>query len=71
MTKIPKIELHGEASDGGTYVLNRLSLENAKAQESLPHELESRLAMLRSTAADMALRWQKHLPNDKIRVVEL
>lgn len=71
MTKIPRIEVHGEAPDGSVYVLNKLELENAKVRSNAELGLETNLAMLRFTAEDIASRWQRYLQDDKVRVVEI
>jgi hypothetical protein len=71
MTKFPRIEVHGEAPDGSMFVLNKLELENAKARNNAELGIETSLAMLRLTADAVASRWQRHLLNDKILVVEI
>lgn len=69
MTKIPRIELHGEAPDGSVYVLHKLERENVKIQNSGDWALATMVAMLRITAETLASRWRNYLPEDKIRVV--
>lgn len=71
MTKIPRIEIHGEAPDGSTYVLHKLERENMKAQSSADWAVATMTAVLRVTAENLASRWGTYLPKDKIRVVEI
>ena len=69
--RAPTIEIHGVDPKGERYVLNHFSGENSGVQGSNPLEIERNLERLRWRAIDCVMRWQKYLPDDYIKVVEV